>query len=72
MDLALSVDVVDRRELALDSVAELTLAAADGGELPTWEPGAHIDLVLPLGADPAVLAVRGPRRPLGVPRGRAA
>jgi ferredoxin-NADP reductase len=49
MDLALSVDVVDRRELALDSVAELTLAAADGGELPTWEPGAHIDLVLPSG-----------------------
>ncbi len=27
-------------------VAELTLARADGGALPDWTPGAHIDLIL--------------------------
>lgn len=32
-----------------DSVAALTLSRADGGELPTWEPGAHIDVLLPNG-----------------------
>ena len=35
---------------SVDTVAEdvvlLTLAAADGTELPAWQPGAHIDLVL--------------------------
>ncbi|MGW5746776.1 PDR/VanB family oxidoreductase [Amycolatopsis sp. NPDC003861] len=30
-----------------DDVISLELAAADGEPLPTWEPGAHIDLVLP-------------------------
>lgn len=49
MHSAISVDVVERRELVPDSVVELTLAAADGSELPDWEPGAHVDLVLPSG-----------------------
>lgn len=32
-----------------DHVLGLTLADPDGGPLPSWEPGAHIDLVLPSG-----------------------
>lgn len=32
-----------------DGVLSLTLQRPDGGELPAWEPGAHIDLVLPSG-----------------------
>ncbi|MEV5828927.1 PDR/VanB family oxidoreductase [Spirillospora sp. NPDC052242] len=34
---------------AADGVVALTLARADGGRLPDWAPGAHIDLVLPNG-----------------------
>jgi ferredoxin-NADP reductase len=41
----LDIVVVGRRDAA-DDVVELTLAAADGGPLPTWKPGAHIDLHL--------------------------
>jgi ferredoxin-NADP reductase len=37
--------VVGRRDAA-DGVVELTLAAAAGGPLPAWKPGAHIDLHL--------------------------
>jgi ferredoxin-NADP reductase len=32
-----------------DGVLTLELAAADGGRLPDWSPGAHLDLVLPNG-----------------------
>ncbi|OZM74454.1 oxidoreductase [Amycolatopsis antarctica] len=32
-----------------DEVLALTLNAADGGELPTWVPGAHVDVFLPSG-----------------------
>ena len=32
-----------------DGVVALSLRAAGGGELPAWEPGAHVDLVLPGG-----------------------
>lgn len=32
-----------------DGVVEVLLAAADGGRLPRWTPGAHVDLVLPTG-----------------------
>ncbi len=42
------VRVVERRPEA-DGVVSLHLAACDGGVLPDWEPGAHIDLVLPGG-----------------------
>jgi ferredoxin-NADP reductase len=34
---------------AADGVLALILTNADGGELPCWEPGAHIDLTLPNG-----------------------
>ncbi|WP_331753204.1 ferric reductase-like transmembrane domain-containing protein (plasmid) [Streptomyces sp. NBC_00637] len=34
---------------AADGVLAVRLAADDGGRLPAWEPGAHIDLVLPSG-----------------------
>ncbi|MEO9330652.1 PDR/VanB family oxidoreductase [Gordonia aurantiaca] len=47
-DLAFTGVVTERREVA-DGVVELTLAAPDGTDLPVWEPGAHIDLVLPDG-----------------------
>ncbi|NGN93946.1 oxidoreductase [Nocardioides sp. KC13] len=32
-----------------DGVRELRLRTVDGAELPAWEPGAHVDLVLPSG-----------------------
>ncbi|MET7296171.1 PDR/VanB family oxidoreductase [Streptomyces griseoloalbus] len=38
--------VVVRRELAAEEVVVLTLRHPLGEELPAWEPGAHIDLVL--------------------------
>ena len=41
--------VVVGRRAAADDVVELTLAAAGGGPLPAWKPGAHIDLHLGLG-----------------------
>lgn len=37
--------LVDRRAAA-DGVAHMTLAAADGGRLPDWTAGAHIDVIL--------------------------
>jgi len=38
--------VVERRDLAAEGVLALTLRHPLGEELPTWEPGAHIDVVL--------------------------
>lgn len=38
--------VVDRRESAADGVLALTLSHPLGEELPAWEPGAHIDVLL--------------------------
>ncbi|POX41379.1 PDR/VanB family oxidoreductase [Streptomyces sp. Ru72] len=38
--------VVDRRESAAEGVLALTLRHPLGEELPAWEPGAHIDVVL--------------------------
>ncbi|WP_218030481.1 PDR/VanB family oxidoreductase [Streptomyces viridosporus] len=38
--------VVRRRDQLAQDVVRLTLACPDGGEVPFWEPGAHIDLVL--------------------------
>ncbi|CAM5547117.1 ferredoxin [Streptomyces spiroverticillatus] len=42
-DLELSVE---QAELIADGVLALTLRAPDGADLPAWDPGAHIDLVL--------------------------
>ncbi|MET7696518.1 PDR/VanB family oxidoreductase [Streptomyces sp. NPDC005485] len=38
--------VVDRREAVADGVLALTLRHPLGEELPAWEPGAHIDVLL--------------------------
>jgi len=38
--------IVECRHAPADDVVSLTLRAADGGELPFWTPGAHIDLLL--------------------------
>ncbi|MFF4501451.1 PDR/VanB family oxidoreductase [Streptomyces sp. NPDC001401] len=38
--------VVDQREFAADGVLALTLRHPLGEELPAWEPGAHVDVVL--------------------------
>ena len=36
--------LVDQVDLAADDVVTLSLVAPDGGPLPGWEPGAHVDL----------------------------
>jgi ferredoxin-NADP reductase len=38
--------VVNRRHVAADGVVALDLAQPEGADLPAWEPGAHIDLLL--------------------------
>jgi ferredoxin-NADP reductase len=38
--------IVDGRTDLAPGIIALDLRAADGGELPLWQPGAHIDLVL--------------------------
>ncbi|MGI5379564.1 PDR/VanB family oxidoreductase [Streptomyces sp. CA-251387] len=43
--------VVDRRESAADGVLALILRHPLGEELPEWEPGAHIDVVLAPGLE---------------------
>ncbi len=49
-DGLLRLVVAGRRVVAHDqNVVELTLAAADGGTLPGWHPGAHLDLHLASG-----------------------
>lgn len=37
---------VEAREEPADGVVGLTLVPSDGGRVPSWSPGAHIDLVL--------------------------
>jgi hypothetical protein len=41
--------VVTKRELVAPDVVALTLADPDGALLPSWTPGAHIDVQLPSG-----------------------
>jgi ferredoxin-NADP reductase len=41
--------VITKREMATQDVVTLTLADAQGGLLPPWKPGAHIDIRLPSG-----------------------
>lgn len=42
--------VVDGQRLVADRVLELVLRPQDGRKLPAWEPGAHVELLLPSGA----------------------
>lgn len=41
--------LVRRAEWIAEGVLEITLADPHGTDLPSWEPGAHIDVVLPSG-----------------------
>ncbi|MEV7098677.1 PDR/VanB family oxidoreductase [Amycolatopsis sp. NPDC051045] len=41
--------LVDRKDEVADGVVRLTLRAPGGEPLPSWEPGAHVDLLLPGG-----------------------
>jgi ferredoxin-NADP reductase len=41
--------LVDRITWEAQDVMSVRLRAADGDELPAWEPGAHLDVVLPSG-----------------------
>jgi ferredoxin-NADP reductase/ferredoxin len=38
--------VLEKKETVAEGVVQLTLRSADGADLPEWEPGAHVDLVL--------------------------
>ncbi|GAB2822075.1 PDR/VanB family oxidoreductase [Streptomyces daliensis] len=40
---------VTERDTVADGVVRLRLSGAEGAPLPAWEPGAHLDLVLPSG-----------------------
>ncbi|MEU5264642.1 PDR/VanB family oxidoreductase [Amycolatopsis sp. NPDC021455] len=51
--------VVLSKSAAADGVVVLDLAATNGGSLPAWRPGAHIDLVLPT-ADERQYSLCGP------------
>lgn len=42
---SLSLRVIERRDVA-DAVVELLLMRLDGGILPSWTPGAHVNLLL--------------------------
>lgn len=49
-DTAMTLIVTERTIVAEDeNVAALTFAAVDGGELPAWQPGCHLDFHLPSG-----------------------
>jgi len=49
-DNTIALTVADRRVVAHDQdVVALTLVASDGGMLPRWYPGAHLDVQLPGG-----------------------
>lgn len=45
---AVSLTVAAKERVA-EGVVSLTLTHPDGGRLPDWTPGSHIDLVLPEG-----------------------
>jgi ferredoxin-NADP reductase len=49
MDKDVKVVVIAKRSLIPGKILELKLSPADKSEINTWEPGAHIELVLPSG-----------------------
>lgn len=57
---AVALRVADKTVVA-DGVVTLTLAHPDGGRLPDWTPGSHVDLVLPTG-DTRQYSLCGDRR----------
>lgn len=38
---------VDRKEIVADGIVRLRLADPDGGRVPFWTPGAHVEIVVP-------------------------
>ncbi|MGW6694330.1 PDR/VanB family oxidoreductase [Rhodococcus sp. NPDC054953] len=49
-DSAMTLEVVDRRIVARDEqVVALAFGTIDGGDLPAWQPGCHLDFHLPSG-----------------------
>ncbi|CAN5258343.1 PDR/VanB family oxidoreductase [soil metagenome] len=42
---------VIRTEAGADDVLTITLARDDGQDLPDWQPGSHVDLILPAGIE---------------------
>jgi len=56
----LTVRVAEKRRISRDTVA-LVLSSLDGAGLPSWTPGAHIDLVLPNGRTPQYSLCSSPR-----------
>ncbi len=67
VDPTITLRVLDRQVVARDqNVVALTLGRPDGGPLPAWRPGAHLDIVLPSGrvrqyslcGDPAATSYR--------------
>ena len=61
--------LVAAKTTVADGVVALDLVAANGRDLPPWEPGAHIDLILPGGVERPVLRLRRPLRSHALPRG---
>ncbi|MGV6990831.1 PDR/VanB family oxidoreductase [Gordonia amicalis] len=50
-DLADDLDVVVAQSITVaKDIKALTLQSADGAPLPAWQPGAHVDVILPSGA----------------------
>ncbi|MDR3659669.1 MAG: ferredoxin reductase, partial [Mycobacterium sp.] len=50
VERTIKLQLIDRQVAAHDQdVVALTLGPADGGELPCWHPGSHIDVHLPSG-----------------------
>jgi ferredoxin-NADP reductase len=43
--------VVTAHSLIAEDVMRVDLARADGADFPTWDPGSHVDLVLPSGLE---------------------
>ncbi len=49
MDKEVNVIVIEKRPLIPGSIVELKLAHTENVPLPGWEPGAHLEIVLPSG-----------------------
>ncbi|TQC46107.1 oxidoreductase [Rhodococcus sp. WS4] len=45
-DVAELTAIVTRRKVLTDEIVELELRSVDGQDLPAWDPGSHIELVL--------------------------